>query len=522
MKKIYTASLFVLFSSPVLFAQAPDWSTQIAHIIYSNCSSCHREGNIAPFPLMSYEDAVNNAYGLQTMVNAHLMPPWPPDPEFRHFANEAVLSQSDIDAINQWIDAGAPSGDLSQAPPPPVFTSNTSQLSSIDETIQIEPYTTQFPIDEYRYFVIPSGYTDIKYLNAIEVFPGDWSMVHHVDIYFDSTGHSADMDALDPLSGFNGDTGYPSLNYYVGGWSPGGNALKLPKDWGVRIPPGVDYVLEIHYAPGNQGKVDSTRVNFKYVTDTSVVRKVVVETPIYDFPPTLVNFPLKIQANEVKTFHEVSDAMPTDMSFIALSPHMHLIGRTYKVWFQTTDGDSVNLINIPDWNFHWQMYYQFQQIQKIPAGARIFGEAFYDNTINNPYNPNNPPITVKEGPYTTDEMLMTFMAYTEYQPGDEDIIMDSSMIATGVTDVATNDFAIDVYPNPANNYVIVNGNLPGEDVQMRLVNALGMVVQQLPSTKIPKGIFTKKISLASLPTGIYFLELTSADQHFSTSIVKSE
>lgn len=519
MKKINTLLFLLTYCSSSLFSQAPDWSSQVANIIYKNCSSCHREGNIAPFTLMSYEDAVDNAFSIQTVVNAHIMPPWPPDPSFRHFANEAVLSQSDLDAINEWVDAGTPSGDLSTAPSPPVFN-NASQLDDIDETIQIPAYTTQFDVDEYRYFVIPSGYTETKYLNAIEVFPGDWSIVHHVDIYFDSTGHSAQMDADDPLPGFNYDTGYPALNYYVGGWSPGGNALRLPKNWGVRIPPGVDYVLEIHYAPGNQNKIDSTRVNFKFVNDTSVVRKVVVNTPIYDFPPTLLNGPLKIQANEVKVFEEKSKPMTNDKSFIALSPHMHLIGRSYKVWFETVDGDSVNLVNIPDWNFHWQMYYQFQQVQKIPEGASIYGEALYDNTVNNPYNPNNPPILVKEGPYTTDEMLMTFMAYTDYEPGDEDIIMDSTLIATATNDVPHAELNVSVYPNPATDYLMVNAKIPGNEAQLELINQLGQVVKKYAGLKISKGMLTKQIDLSSLPPSMYLIELTAGDQHFSTKINK--
>src|SRR5580765_5797113 len=127
MRKIY--ALFILLSvlSSRLFSQAPDWSSQVSYIIYKNCSSCHREGNIAPFTLMSYDDAVLNAFSIQTAVNAHIMPPWPPDPEFRHFANEAVLNQSDIDAINDWVNAGMPSGDLSSAPPAPVFNNASSQ-----------------------------------------------------------------------------------------------------------------------------------------------------------------------------------------------------------------------------------------------------------------------------------------------------------------------------------------------------------------------------------------------------------
>lgn len=519
MRKNFTITLLIILISFRSFSQVPDWSTQIANIIYKNCSSCHREGYIAPFTLMSYDDAVANGYSIQTVVNAHIMPPWPPDPDYRHFANEAVLSQSDIDAINAWVDGGMPSGNLAMAPDPPAF-SGSSSLQSIDQTIQIPAYTTQFNVDEYRYFVIHSDYTETKYLNAIEVIPGNWSVVHHVDIYYDLSNYSNQLDESDSLPGFNWDTGYPNLDYYVGGWSPGGNAIKLPTNWGVAVPPGVDFVLEIHYAPGNIGITDTTRVNFKFVTDTSQVRSVEVNTPIYDFPPTLVNFPLKILANETKTFNQLSQPMSTDMSFIALSPHMHLIGRSYKVWFETVDNDSVPLIDIPDWNFHWQMYYQFQYVQKIPEGARIHGQAFYDNTVNNPWNPNNPPITVKEGPYTTDEMLMTFMAFTEYQPGDEDILMDSSTIATSVNESIPRDFSISIYPNPAYNTLHVEATLSGTALQLQLVNGLGMVMKEIQVSKALNEHYATQIDISDLGPGVYFMKVQSGDDAVTKKIVK--
>lgn len=520
MLKQYLLFFILLMLALPGFSQTPDWSSQIANIIYNNCTSCHREGYIAPFTLSSYEDAFDNGFAIQSAVNAHIMPPWPPDPNYRHFAYEAVLDQSEIDAINQWVDGGMPSGDLATAPDPPAFNNGASTLASIDHTIQIPTYTTQYAEDEYRWFVIPSEFTETMFLNAIEIIPGNWSLVHHVDMYFDSTGHSYEQDQEDPLPGFNYTTGFPAMNYYIGGWSPGGNAIKLPENWGVRIPAGVDFVLEIHYAPGNQGALDSTLVNFKYVADTSAVRAVIVDVPIYDFPPSLINPPLKISANEVKTFFQKSQPMPTDMSFISLSPHMHLIGRTYKIWFETIEGDSFPLIDIPNWDFHWQMYYMFPYVQKIPEGARIYAEALYDNTPNNPYNPNNPPITVKQGPYTTDEMLMTFMSFTEYQPGDEDILLDSSIVATGSDAIPASVNGISVYPNPTNGKVWVTASGMDNQAQLKIINAVGMVVMEFPVLKASNDMITKEIDISMLPDGIYYLNFTSGKRHLSSGILK--
>lgn len=520
MNKNYICLLVVIIYSQNGFSQIPDWSSQIADIIYNNCTTCHREGYIAPFTLSSYDDAYQHAYSIQVAVNAHIMPPWPPDPEYRHFAYEAVLDQSEIDAINQWVDGGMPSGDLATAPDPPLFNNGSSTLNAIDHTIQIPTYTTQYDEDEYRWFVIPSEFTETRYLNAIEIIPGNWSLVHHVDMYFDSSGHSYEQDLEDPLPGFNFSTGFPALNYYIGGWSPGGNAIKLPENWGVRIPAGVDFVLEIHYAPGNINAVDSTLVNFKFVNDISAVREVIVDVPIYDFPPSLMNPPLKIAANEVKTFYQQSMPMPADMSFISLSPHMHLIGRTYKIWFETAEGDSFPLIDIPNWDFHWQMYYMFPYVQKIPAGAKIYSEALYDNTPNNPYNPNNPPITVKQGLYTTDEMLMTFMAFTEYEPGDEDILLDSSIIATSVPVMPPLANRMSVYPNPSDGKIRVTADLDGSEVHLKVINALGVVVLDWPASGLSHGLFRKDLDLSAWPDGMYYLEITGSGQQAAGSFIK--
>lgn len=214
--------------------------------------------------------------------------------------------------------------------------------------------------------------------------------------------------------------------------------------------------------------------------------------------------------------------MPTDMSFISLSPHMHLIGRTYKIWYETAEGDSFPLIDIPNWDFHWQMYYMFPYIQKIPAGARIYSEALYDNTPNNPYNPNNPPITVKQGPYTTDEMLMTFMSFTEYQPGDEDILLDSSIIATGQEVIKITKGEMNVYPNPAGNHVWLTATLSGNVATLRIMNAIGTVVKQLPEINISNGQLRKEIDLSEFQNGLYFVEIVSGNQHFSASVIKTD
>ena len=155
MKKFLFSLLFISVFNFKLFSQTPDWSTSIAAIIYANCSSCHHEDGIAPFPLMSYEDAILNGSSIQAAVNALLMPPWPPDPNYSHFRDEKVLSASDLAAINNWVDGGMPSGNLSLTPPPPVFN-GLSLMQQIDDTVHLPQYTVNQEDDEYRTFVVHS------------------------------------------------------------------------------------------------------------------------------------------------------------------------------------------------------------------------------------------------------------------------------------------------------------------------------------------------------------------------------
>lgn len=186
------------------------------------------------------------------------------------------------------------------------------------------------------------------------------------------------------------------------------------------------------------------------VEDTTFIRKVIVGTPLYN--PSGFE-PLLIPADEIVDFSQKSFTMENDKSFIAIMPHMHLLGKSYKIWVKTEDGDSIPLIDIPVWDFHWQYFYTFPVIQKVPEGARFYASAWYDSTSDNPNNPNHPPVTVYEGSYTSDEMLMTFMAYTEYMEGDEFIVIDSSFLnPANISDHLPKNI-INIYPNPVQSLV---------------------------------------------------------------------
>ena len=503
--KVLLSGFIILLSLSRSPAQEVSWTKDIAPIIYDNCSSCHHENGIGPFSLMNYNQVKNHAYNIRLEVIQKKMPPWPADPSYMHFVDEALLDQAEIDAINEWVDAGMPYGIVEEEPPAPVYLDNGSLLEMIDHTVMIEPYEIQTDSEEYRWFAIENPFEETVYLNQLEVRVGLEAIVHHADLFLDLTGSSMQYDLSDPLPGFNSSTGFPTNDYYINAWQPGGNIAKYPIGWGVAIPPEADFVIEIHYGPNASGLIDSTIMNMQFVKNVDFERSIQTGWLLTDSAPVLVDGPLAIPANQEKTFHQESLPLPSDLSLISICPHMHLLGKSYKVWFETPEGDSINLINIPQWDFHWQKYYTFQSIMKIPAGSIIKSEGVYDNTLNNHDNPNSPPINVARGPFTTDEMFLCYFIFALYEDGDEQIILDPSLITNNTN--LSQDFIFTISPNPVSNKlrIEIEGKV-NKDVSLSIFNAQG----KLHYLDNLKGDILS-IDVSKYQNGLYFLKLEDTE-----------
>lgn len=484
------------------------WSTDISPILYENCVSCHRADGIAPFSLITYSEAKNKAGEIEESVFSGEMPPWPADENYTHFAFELVLTEAEKNKIADWIGDGLEPGDTTVVEIPE-FEYGTSVLETISSSFSIGEYTTQYDEDEYRHFVIETGFTEDKYFNTMEIIPGNWNLVHHVDIYLDNTNYSDSLDQLDPLAGFNEETGWPYLLDYIGGWSPGSGPLYFPENWGIKIGMGYDLVVQIHYAPDNIGLTDSTRINFSFVEDTDAVRKCNVTIPLYN----PLGQPLIIPADSVITFRQQSSVMTGAKSLVAIMPHMHMLGKSYTIWYETSTGDSVPVIDIPEWDFHWQYFYTMPKIMKIPTGARFHAIAVYDNTVNNPENPNDPPITVYEGAYTKDEMLMTFMAMTDYEEGDELIVIDSSFIYPNTINENNFSSQLLLFPNPANDEVSILWNAVVNAEKCFITDLTGRKVMEINTISSDSALqFYKTINISGLPKGVYLITLQAGNK----------
>lgn len=522
MNRLLTIFLLLSVNCFISSAQISDWSTSVAAIIYNNCSTCHHEGGIAPFPLMSYDDAVNNAFTIQADINSHKMPPWPADPNYAHFKDERVLADDEIAAINNWVDNGMPSGDLALAPLSPEFNGEVL-LPLIDDTVFVPHYTLPSDLDDYRSFVIHSGYSETKYLNQLQFLPGDPSSVHHAFIYQDTSDISWQTDEDTPEPGFYSSDmgGFSEYAVLFAGYIPGTDPIKFPPNWGMKVPANADYCLSFHYGPGNYGHTDSSKMYVKYCEmPDSLIRSVRNERLLWWYGSSLLNPPFKIQKNTVKTFYEESPEFLTPQSIVAMQPHMHLIGKSFEVFLVNSPGDTTNLLYIPSWDWNWQLNYFVTKLIKIPAGGRVYGTGVYDNTSNNPNNPNDPPVTVFAGEGTEDEMMSVRFSLMDYQEGDEDYILDSSFYGFPTQAVITPyDLGIKIFPNPSHDLLRFSAWLPDHEVNWMLTDITGLIVQSGQEEGIRNGSYTKELNVAAFPSGIYFLTIHSGSERALRKVV---
>jgi hypothetical protein len=504
----FTLLLLCIFQFHFAFSQA-DWSTSIAGIIYSNCSTCHHDGGIAPISFMSYEEAAINAYSIQSYVNSNKMPPWPADPTYSHFRDERVLTDAEKAQINAWVVAGLPPGDTTLAPDPPVFDDNV-MLDNPDDSLILPAFILFQNDDSYRCFAVHSNYTTTKYLNEVEVIPGNAAAVHHLFLFHDTSSISYDLDVSDPKPGFYGGflDGFSPYAELDMGWTPGSTIFSLPENMGMRILPGSDFIVSIHYAPGHIGEKDSTKVYLKW-SDAPNVRPITNYRFLHWHEPSLQNPPFVIPANTITTFYEQSNISTVDKSLLALQPHMHLIGKSFEVYMVTAPGDTTGLIYIPDWNFYWQLGYFVTQVIKVPAGAQFFGTGVFDNTVNNPNNPSNPPITVEAGESTFDEMMSCRFWMMDYQPGDEHIFLDSSVYTSEYHPIHLDNLEVQIFPDPVDQVLHFVTSLPEHNIRWSLTNQLGMVAREENAMNIPNGICMRDVDVADLPAGVYLLVVQS-------------
>ena len=513
--------LFALFVMLVFFCRGnghnPTWTDGIACIVYSHCTSCHNQNGIAPFSLTTYDEVYQNRFSIAASIQARSMPPFPPSQEKQKYAHANTLSQHEIDELVDWVNNFAPLGNANQIPFAPSYKTNF-QLSTPDKILQIPNYTVNTAKDLYRCFVLLLNNSQQEYIQQIEVVPGNRDIVHHALIFQDTSLIPLNLDMADTLPGYTafGSTGSPSSRL-ITGYTPGQGLFEYPKGFGAKINANSYLILQIHYPGGISDKMDSTQVRIKY--GSNKLRNISTAA-ILNHSSTLINGPLTIPPNQVKTFYnqyKVND----NATITAIMPHMHLLGKSIKSYFVNPKGDTTTLIDIPQWDFHWQGFYQFQKPILIPAGSTLYGEGIFDNTSQNNNNPNNPPKTVNLGEGTDDEMFLIYFNYTAFLPGDTSLVIDTSShynhdascgnIANSIKINYSNTFSI--YPNPTNDLLFIDGlgNLSG----FTLYGANGQMILS------KSNLNCNEIDLSKIPSGIYYAQIkTAGNELFYKKVIK--
>jgi mono/diheme cytochrome c family protein len=402
-----------LATTTVADAATPTFTHDIAPIVYDNCVSCHRPGEVAPFSLMKYDDVKKRAGQIVEVTGTRYMPPWKPEPDFGHFVGERRLTNAQIQLLADWAKGGAPEGDAADLPKMPEFP----QGWTLGEPDQVVKMTVPFKLgaegrDQFRAFVLPLNVTENKWVSAVEFHPDNRKIVHHALFFLDTSGAAARKEAAVK----DGNPGYVAFGGPgflptggLGGWAPGIIPKLLPDGWARPVRKGSDLVVQIHFHPDGKEEAETFSMGIYYArkpTDHIVAGG------------NAHNLRINISPGDKNYVVTAQYKVPVDVDMIGITPHAHLICREMKATATLPDGKQIPLIWIKDWDFNWQGTYQYADPIRMPAGTVVDMKYTYDNSADNIHNPNNPPKAVRFGEQTTDEMAFLFMELSPVKTAD--------------------------------------------------------------------------------------------------------
>jgi hypothetical protein len=429
------------------------FSEHVAPIVFTKCASCHRPGEAAPFPLQSYDDVRRRGKLIAAAVASRNMPPWKAGPGDYAFRGDRRLSDEEVDVITRWVGAGMPEGDRSTLPPMPAFTEGW-QLGTPDLVVKMpEPFDVPADgPDVYRNFVLPLNLTEDRWVSAIDFRPSARSVVHHSLFYVDATGTARSRDAADREPGFSGtmggfsgarrgllrlvgagrgaagraSTGRGGVGRAnrvrrgiaaapdgaddlaeqlrtaggLGGWALGAQPHPLPDGLAYFVPKGSDLVLSTHFHPSGKAEHEASTVGLYFSKTPPKQAFAGVQ-----LPPLFGIFEgIRIPAGERSYTVIDSWVLPVDVKAFNVGAHAHYLARRMTLTATLPGGATRTLLAIDDWDFAWQEQYQFADFVPLPTGTRLAVSITYDNSSDNPRNPSRPPVDVRWGEQSTDEM----------------------------------------------------------------------------------------------------------------------
>ncbi len=380
-------------------APGPTFHRDIEPILAGQCVGCHQEGQPAPFALTTYAEVKRHAADIATVTLSRFMPPWLPVEGYGRFADERRLTAEQIAVIQRWVAGGAPEGDPMFELKRPIARGGW-QLGEPDYVVEMAE-TFTLPADGrdiYRNFVIRNPAKEPHNIRAMELRPGS-KVVHHAFIQVDETGRSRrQIHKQEGDSGFEGMTPLASGGSAGGhflGWQPGRGATKSPEGLPWTLPAGCDLVLQMHMQPSGKPENLRPKIGF-YFTEKSPTN-----TP---FKMDLRSYAIDIPAGATNYEVQVVYKLPTDVTVVAALPHAHYLGKQLEGFAFLPDGKKEWLLKIDNWDFNWQSDYRFAKPVHLPEGSLLSMRYVYDNSTNNVRNPSSPPVRVRYGLSTTDEM----------------------------------------------------------------------------------------------------------------------
>ena len=380
---------------------AVTYTREIAPLMFKHCAACHRPGEVAPFPLLSYREVSKRAGQIHDVTARRFMPPWKAVSGHGEFRDERRLSAEEIGMLKQWADEDCSEGDPKYLPPAPKFATGW-QLGTPDLVVTM-PKSFTVPAegaDIYRNFVIPLQIPEGKYVRAVEYRPGNRRVVHHAGLALDTTGQiRARRQRRMP--------GFTQINIpgqlFPGNlafWVPGQDIRPLPEGMALAWPKGADFVLQLHLHPSGKPETEQSTVGFYFTSDRP-------RRALHNFILNYTKIDIAPGEDAHRTKH--THTLKQDAEVYGIFPHMHLIGKAVTVTAHLPDGKKCSLIQIDQWEFNWQNYYVYATPVALPKGTELVMEYVHDNSAANPSNPSQPPKRVVYGLQSTNEMAVTML-----------------------------------------------------------------------------------------------------------------
>lgn len=403
---VFAATAVLIETHVSSASETPTFYKNVLPILQNHCQSCHRPGAIAPMPLMTYAEVQPWTDTIGVVVQTKKMPPWFADPSVGHFANDPSLSPEEIKTIVDWVNARAPAGNPNDAPPPRHWTQGWN-IAKPDLVVQMpKPIAIHAHGDmEYTYEIVPTHFEQDRWVQMAELRPSGTAMVHHAVVYVRPpnspwlrgapVGVPFTASSLKTAQLRRDAEGTTSDLLIV--YTPGSPPEKFPDGMAKFIPAGSDLVFQMHYMTMGHPMHDQSSVGMVFAKTPPKQRVVTLQLNDHAIiiPPNTDNFRVQVQGS-----------IPNNCTLLSLRPHMHLRGKRFEYDIVHSDGSIEPLLKV-DYNFHWQLTYRLAQPRFLKAGTVLRAVAWYDNSRNNPNNP-DPNDTVTWGDQTHDEMMVGF------------------------------------------------------------------------------------------------------------------